>query len=167
MRWLSVLSWSLVGLASASIGCLLGSLLGSFLPQTVVSTAAAGAAFGALAGRWRLAVVAAAATVALSLPAFFLGTITVSPLIAWPLAGLAMGLTALPGVRRTRDKVGTVISAPVLAAAGFGGGATLVILLGLALESSRWVSHFMLGGAAGFGFLVLAGLRIATRRTSQ
>ncbi len=167
MRWLSILLWSLVGLISASVGCLAGGLLGSFWPQTVIATTAAGAAFGFLIGRQRLVVLAAAAAATVSFLAFYLGTFTVSPLLAWPLAGLAIGLAALPALPSRRAKIGAVVSAPILAGVGFACGSALVAFAGLSLDNSQWVARFMLGGAAGFGFLVLAGMRIATWRVSR
>ncbi|RPJ52594.1 MAG: hypothetical protein EHM23_32595 [Acidobacteria bacterium] len=167
MRWLSALRWSLVGLISASVGCLAGGLLGSFWLQTVVSATAAGAAFGLLIGRPRLIVIAAGTAAAVSCVVYYLGTMTVSPLLAWPLAGLAIGLAALPALSGRGARIATVISAPILAGIGFACGSALVALLGLTLDNSQWVSQFMLGGAAGFGFLVLAGMRLATWRASQ
>jgi len=167
MRWLSVLRWSLVGLVSAAVGCLAGSLLGSFWPQTVVATTFAGAAFGLLVGRRRLAVIASGAAAVVSLLAFYLGNFAVSPLIAWPLAGLAIALAALPVLSTRRAKIGAALSAPILAGAGFACGAALVAFAGLSLDDSQWVARFMLGGAGGFGFLVLAGMRIATWRATR
>ncbi len=167
MRWLSILLWSLVGLVAASLGCLIGSLLGSFGPQIVTAAAAAGAAFGFLVGRRRLAVIAAGAAAGVSLLAFFLGMLAVSPLIAWPLAGLAIALAALPAIPTRGAKIGAIMSLPILAGAGFACGSALVVLVGLRLGDSQWVSRFMLGGAAGFGFLVSAGMRIATGRASR
>jgi hypothetical protein len=167
MRWLSILVWSLVGLVAAAVGCLIGSLIGSFWPQTVIATAAAGAAFGLLLRRRTLALIAAAAAAAVSLVAFFLGTFAVSPLIAWPIAGFTIALVALPQFPSKRAKVGAALSAPILAGAGFVFGAVLVAFAGFGLDDSRWLAKFMLGGAAGFGFLVLAGMRIATRRASR
>jgi hypothetical protein len=167
MRWLSVLLWSLVGLISALVGCLVGDLVGSFWPEIVIAATAAGAAFGFLIGRWRLAVLAAGAAAVVSLLALYWGTFTVSPLIAWPLAGLAIALAALPALPSRRAKIGAVLSAPILAGVGFACGSALVFLLGLGLDNSQLVAQFMLGGAAGFGFLMLAGMRIATWRTSR
>ena len=167
MRSLSVLFWALVGLLSAVVGCFLGGLLGSFWPQTVIATSAAGAAFGFLTGRRRLVLVAAGAAAAVSLVAFFLGTFAVTPLVAWPLAGLAIGLGGLPVLPTKRAKIGAAISAPILGGAGFALGAALIAFAGLSLDNSQWVAKFMLGGAAGFGFLVLAGMRIATGRASR
>ncbi len=164
MRWLSLLVWSLVGLISASIGCLIGGLLGSFGVQTVLATTAAAVALGFLTGRRRLVVLAACAAAAVSLLAFFLGRFAVSPLLAWPLAGLAIALASLPALPTRRAKIGAALSVPILAGIGFACGAALLAFAGLSLDDSQWVAHFMLGGAAGFGFLVLAGMRIASWR---
>jgi hypothetical protein len=166
MRWLSILVWSLVGLVSASVGCLTGALLGSFGPQTLMATAAVGAAFGLLTGRLRLAVTAAGVAAAVSLLGFFLGTFAVTPLLAWPLAGLAIALACLPALPTRRARIGAALSAPILAGAGFACGSALVVLVGLSIDDSQWVAHFMLGGAAGFGFLLLAGMRIASWRAN-
>ncbi len=167
MRWLSLLGWSLVGLISASVGCLIGGLLGSFGPQIVSATTAAGAALGFLTGRRRLIVIAAGAAAAVSFLAYFLGRFAVTPLVAWPLAGLAIPLASLPAFSGRRAKIGAAVSGPILAGVGFALGSAVVAFAGLSLDDSQWVAHFMLGGAAGFGFLLLAGMRIAYGRADR
>ncbi|MFB3905356.1 MAG: hypothetical protein ACE15E_18045 [Acidobacteriota bacterium] len=167
MRWLSLLLWSLAGLVSASVGFLTGGLLGSFGPQTVIATGAAGAVLGFLLGRGRLALMAGGAAVAVSLSAVLLGRFDLSPLLAWPVAGLAIALAALPAFPTRRARIGAAVSSPFLAGAGFACGAALVIFAGLSLDNSRWLAQFMLGGAAGFGFLVFAGMRVASGRANR
>ena len=164
MRWLSLVGWSLVGLLSASIGCLVGGLIGSFGPQIVAAATTVGAAVGLLTGRRRLVAIAAGAAAGISLLAYFLGAFAVTPLAAWPLAGLAIALASLPALPSRRAKIGAAVAAPILAAAGFALGSALVTFAGLSLNNSQWVAHFMLGGAAGFGCLLLAGMRIASWR---
>ncbi|RPI23028.1 MAG: hypothetical protein EHM61_20760 [Acidobacteria bacterium] len=167
MRWASFFIWSIVGFLSGILGCSVGGLVGSFWPQTVLAAAASAAVFGLLIRQWRLAIIAGAVAAAITAAAFPLGALTVTPLLAWPVAGLGIGLVAFFVLRTSGAKVVVLLLTPVLAGIGFGGGAALLAFIGMMLNDSELVAHFMLGGAAGFGFLVLGGLRVVTWRGTK
>jgi hypothetical protein len=160
MAPLSFLAWCVAGLGAGVLGWGLSSVFGDLLAQTIVVAALTGAALGFLAGVPRAALPSVLAAAGASAIAFVLGGLTVTPLLAWPSAALAIGLSASMLMKRRRAKITASLAAPVLGGFGFLAGAAAVALAGFALNNSRVLSEFMWGGAAGFGLLTLGGLRL-------
>jgi hypothetical protein len=107
-----------------------------------------------------------ATAVAASL-AFFIGRTWITPLIAWPVAGLAIGLTSLALLKRTRARIVTVVATPLLGSLGFVLGMVGTIFAGLAANNAIVVGQFLWGGAAGFGLLTLTTVRILGARLDR
>jgi hypothetical protein len=164
MHRFSLPVWALAGFVAGGVGWSLGGLIGSFLPQTIAATAATGAAVGLLARLPRTALAAALAA-GLTAAVFFLaGGRVLSPLLAWPAAALAIGLIAAAFPQGRRQQIISVLAAPLLGSIGMVAGAAALFLTGIAVNSSHILGHFMWGGAAGFGLLTAASLRIAGAR---
>jgi hypothetical protein len=159
--------WSLSGLLAGALGWLAGALLGSNMGRTVLAAAAVAAACGLLARRPQLAVVASLATAVAASLAFFIGRTWVTPLIAWPVAGLAVGLSSLALLQRTRARITTIIATPLLGSLGFLLGMVGTIFAGMAANNAIVVGQFLWGGAAGFGLLALTTLRLLGARLDR
>jgi len=159
--------WSLSGLLAGVFGWLAGALVGSNMARTVLATAAIAAACGLLARRPRLALVAGLATAVAASLAFFIGRTWGTPLIAWPVAGLATGLSSLAMLNRTRARVATVVATPLLGSLGFLIGMVGTIFAGMAANNAIVVGQFLWGGAAGFGLLTMTTLRLLGPRLDR
>ena len=159
--------WSLSGLLAGAFGWLAGALVGSNMGRTVLAAAAIAVACGLLARRPRLAVLAGLATAVAASLAFFIGRTWITPLIAWPVAGLAIGLTSLALLKRTRARIVTVVATPLLGSLGFVLGMVGTIFAGMAANNAIVVGQFLWGGAAGFGLLTLTTVRILGARLDR
>jgi hypothetical protein len=155
---------SLVGLCAAALGWVAGGALGSYAPRTACALGATALAFGLLKRRTRLAVVGVLAVVAVGLTAFQLGRSFVTPLLAYPAGALALGAVGAGAAQRLRTRMVLVAIAPLLGAFGFLGGYVAVFMIARALNDTRIAAEVLLGGAAGFGWLLLLGLAYASRR---
>lgn len=165
MRRLTFIVWALVGLAAAAVGWALGGVAGGFWPRTVLAAAFAAGALGLLMGRARFAVGLGFLVAAAAAAGYLLGTKVFSPVIAWPIAGLVMGVAASSLVARLRSKIILIVLAPTLAMLGFILGAAGVALYGtIVAKDGRIASEFMMAGAAGFGLLALGFFGIVRRR---
>ena len=152
-------TWCAVGFLASSLGWATGALVGSNMGRTVLAAAFTAIAFGLLSRRPRLALLAGLATAAATTLAFLVGRQSVTPLIAWPVAGLAIGLCSWALLKRTRARVAAVLAAPVLGSLGFVLGSVATVFAGMAANSARLFDQFLLFGAAGFGLLTLAAVR--------
>ncbi len=159
--------WSLLGLVAGACGWWAGGLIGSNLVRTIAATMAIAVTFGLLARRPRLALVAGLATGVGAGVAFFAGRTLVTPLIAWPIAGLALGLCSLALLRRTRARVVTLVATPILGALGFLLGMVATIFAGMGANNAILLGQFLGGGAAGFGLLAIATIRILGARLDR
>ncbi len=159
--------WWIIGLISATLGWTVGGLFGTFLPRLALAVAATGSAFGLLLGSIRVAVIAAAAASAGAVIFWTTGSRVLSPLIAWPIAALCIGLVGTACLRSVRARIGMTLLSPVLGLLGFSGGVAIIGMAGLAFDNSVVLGEFMIGGAAGFGLVVVDGLLNATRRDRQ
>jgi hypothetical protein len=166
MRRLSSGLWALVGLAAAPAGWFLGGLLfGSFLARTIGALTLLALAFGLLARGPRFAATVALAIAAASAAAYTTGARSATPLLAWPVAALLIGLAAAYVSQRTRARVVALVAAPLLGGAGFILGAAAVMMTGFGLNAARVLEQFLAGGAAGFGLATLGGLRLLSHWT--
>ncbi len=159
--------WSVAGLLSGAIGWLAGGLVGSNMGRTVLAATAIAAIVGLLARRPRLALVAALATAAAAGLAYFVGLAVITPLIAWPVTGLVIGLCCLALFARTRARVATIVAVPVVGSLGFFLGMVATNLGGMALNDARLINHMLGGGAAGFGLLTLTTIRLLGTRLDR
>ncbi len=159
--------WSLSGLLAGAVGWLAGALIGSNMGRTVLAATATAAALGLLARRPRLAAVASLATAAAASLAFLVGRTVVTPLIAWPVAGLVIGLSSLALFDRTRARVAIVVAAPLLGSLGFVLGMVATLFAGMATNDALLVGQFLWGGAAGFGLLTVTTIRLLGARLDR
>jgi Co/Zn/Cd efflux system component len=98
-----------------------------------------------------------------SLVAVRVGHSFFSPVLAWPVAGLVIGVAGAFAFRRRRAKIAFIVAAPLLGSIGVLAGMLAVFLTARGLNDSRVAAQVMLGGAAGFGLLVMAGAAIVGR----
>jgi Na+/H+-translocating membrane pyrophosphatase len=98
-----------------------------------------------------------------SLAAVQVGQSFFSPLLAWPVAGLVIGVVGAFAFRRRRTRIAFIVGAPLLGSAGFLAGMLATFLAAMRLNDSRVAAQIMLGGAVGFGLLLMAGAAIAGR----
>ncbi len=159
--------WSLLGLAAGGLGWAAGVVIGSNMGRTVLAVAFTAIALGLLARRPRLAVFAGLATAAAAALAFVVGRATVTPLIAWPVAGLAIGLCSLPLLKRTRARVAAAVAAPLFGSLGLVLGMVAMIVTGMVRNDALILGQFLCGGAAGFGLLTLTTVRVLGGRLDR
>ena len=159
--------WSLLGLAAAALGWAAGAVVGSNLARTVLAATLTAVALGLLARRPRLALLAGLATAAATAVAFLVGRTTLTPLVAWPVAGLVIGVASLPLLTRTRARVTTVVATPLLGSLGFLVGMVATVFAGMASNDAVLVGQFLWGGAAGFGLLTIGAVRMLGARLDR
>jgi hypothetical protein len=109
------------------------------------------------------ALVGAVSAAIVSLAAVRIGESFFSPLLAWPVAGLAIGVMGAFAFRRRRTRIAFIVGAPLLGSVGFLAGMLATLLAAMGLNDSRVAAQIMLGGAVGFGFLLMGGAAIAGR----
>jgi hypothetical protein len=160
MKRLHGVIWSLLGLLAAGVGWTAGGLVGSNMGRTVFAATLTAVALGLLARRPRVALLAGLATATAASLAFFVGRTTITPLIAWPVAGLVIGLGSLALLRRPRARVAAVVATPLLGLLGFVLGVIVTAFAGMAANDPVLAGQFLWGGAAGFGLLTVATFRV-------
>jgi hypothetical protein len=151
-------TWALLGCVASGLGWAAGALVGSNMGRTVLAATFTAIALGLFSRRPRLALFAGLATAAATTLAFLAGQRAVTPLIAWPVAGLAIGLGSVALLHRTRARVTVVVAAPLLGSLGFVLGAVAVVFAAMAANNAVLLGQFLWGGAAGFGLLTLAAV---------
>ena len=65
--------------------------------------------------------------------------------------------------RRRRARIAFIVAAPLLGSVGVAAGMLGIFLIAMGLNDSRVAGESMLGGAAGFGLLVMAGAAVVGR----
>ena len=158
-----LLLWPLAGLGSSALGWIAGGFLGSWAPRTACAVGATAIALGLLNRQPRTALVGAVSTVIVSLAAVQIGEVFFSPLLAWPVAALVLGVVGACAFRRRRTRIAFIAGAPLLGSVGFVAGMLATFLAAMRLNDSRVAAQIMLGGAGGFGLLLMAGAAIAGR----
>ena len=151
------------GLGFSALGWIAGGFLGSWGPRTACAVAATALALGWLNRRPGVALLGALSGAIASLVAVWIGESFFSPVLAWPVAGLVIGVTGAFAFRRRRARIAFMIGAPLLGSVGFLAGLVATMLIAIGLNDSRVSAQILLGGAAGFGFLLIAGAVIAGR----
>ena len=159
----ALLLWPLAGLGFSALGWIAGGFLGAWTPRIACAVGATAIALGLLNRQPRAAFVGAVSTVIVSLAAVQIGHHFFTPLLAWPVAALVIGVVGAFTFRRLRARIALIIGAPFLGAIGFLAGLLVTFLLAMRLNDSRLAAQILLGGAAGFGLLLMFGAGIASR----
>ena len=159
----SLLLWALAGLGFSALGWIAGGFLGSWTPRFACAVGATAIALGLLNRRPGPALLGAVSAVIGSLAAVQIGHYFFSPLLAWPVAALVIGVVGAFAFRRRRAKIAFIVGAPFLGSAGFVAGMLATLLAAMRLNDSRLSAQITLGGAVGFGLLLLSGAAIADR----
>jgi hypothetical protein len=158
-----LLLWAVAGLGFSALGWIVGGFVGSWAPRIACAVGATAIALGLLNRQPRSALLGAVSSAIVSLAAARVGESFFSPLVAWPVAGLVIGIMGAFAFRRRRARIALIVSAPFLASVGFLVGMIGTVLAAMGLEDSRVLAQFMLGGAVGFGLLLLSGAAIVGR----
>ena len=158
-----LLLWPLAGLGFSALGWIAGGFLGSWAPRTACAVGATAIALGLLNRQPRAALLGGVSAAMVSLAAVQVGEFFFSPLLAWPVAGLVIGVVGAFAYRRRRARIAFVVGAPFLGSVGVLAGMVVTFLAAMRLYDSRVAAQIMLGGAAGFGLLLMAGAVIASR----
>ncbi len=158
-----LLLWIVAGLSFSALGWSAGGFLGSWAPRTACAVGATALVLGWLNRRPGAALVGAVTASIVSLAAVRIGESFLSPLLAWPVAGLAIGVMGMFVFRRRRARITFLIAAPLLGSVGFLAGMMATFLAAVGLNDSRVSAQTMLGGAVGFGFLLITCAAIAVR----
>ena len=158
-----LLLWALAGLGFSGFGWVAGGFLGSWAPRIACAVGATAIALGLLNRQPRAALVGAVSAAIVSLAAVQIGEFFFSPLLAWPVAALVIGVVGAFAFRRRRTRIAFIVGAPLLGSAGFLAGMLATLLIAMRLNDSRVAAQIMLGGAVGFGLLLMAGAAIAGR----
>lgn len=159
----SLLLWVVAGLGFSALGWIGGGFLGSWAPRTACAVGATALAVGLLNRQPGAALVGALSGAIVSMAAVRIGESLFSPLLAWPVAGLVIGVVGAFAFRRRRARIAFLVGAPLLGSVGFLAGMLAIFLISMGLNDSRVAAQIMLGGAVGFGFLLMAGAVIAGR----
>jgi hypothetical protein len=162
-RGRSLLLWAVAGLGFSALGWIVGGFMGSWAPRTVCAAAATAFALGLLNRQPRAALLGAVGTALVSLAAVQVGQSFITSLLAWPVAGLVIGVVGAFAFRRRRAKIAFIVAAPLLGSLGVVAGMMAVFLTARGLNDPRVASQTMLGGAVGFGLLVMAGAALIGR----
>jgi len=149
--------------AFSALGWMAGGLLGSWAPRTACAVAAVALVLGWLNRQPGAALAGAAGAAIVSLATVWVGEWLFSPVLAWLLGALAIGVMGALAFHRRRARIAFIVAAPFLGAIGFVAGLLATMLVALWLNDSRVSGQIFLGGAAGFGFLLMAGAAISGR----
>jgi len=158
-----LLLWAVAGLGFSALGWIVGGFVGSWAPRTACAVGATAIALGLLNRQPRAALVGAVSAAMVSLAAVQVGQSFFSPLLAWPVAGLVIGVVAAFAFRRRRARIAFIVAAPLLGSVGVVAGMLVIFLTAMGLNDSRVAAQIMLGGAVGFGLLLMAGAAIVGR----
>lgn len=170
--------WRLLLWLVASFGFMVlaweaGGLLGSWAPRTAFATGVIALAVGWLNRQPGMSLLGAASSAIVSLAAARIGESFFTPLLAWPIAGLVIGVMGAFAFHRLRARIAFIIAAPLLGSLGLIAGIAAAMAIAMELYEPRVSAHFMLGGAVGFAFVLMVCAIIcgrwldATRKTGE
>jgi len=162
-RGYRLLQWIVAGLVFSALGWIAGGYLGSWAPRTACAAGATALALGWLNRRPGAGLMGAVAVAMVGLAAVWIGESFFSPLLAWPVAGLAIGVLGALAYRRRRARIIFIVAGPILGSVGVFAGMVATFLIAAGLNDSRVSAETMLGGAVGFGLLLLTGTALAGR----
>jgi hypothetical protein len=158
-----LLLWAVAGVGSSAFGWIVGGFVGSWAPRIACAVGATAIALVLLNRQPRAALLGAVGAAAVSLAAVRVGESFFSPLLAWPVAGLVIGVAGAFAFRRRRTRITFIVAAPLLSSVGVVAGMVAVFLTARGLNDPRLAAQTLLGGAVGFGFLLMAGAAIVGR----
>ncbi|HXY77475.1 MAG TPA: hypothetical protein VEH47_01570, partial [Candidatus Acidoferrales bacterium] len=158
-----LLLWGLAGLGFSALGWIGGGFLGSWAPRIACAAGATALALGLLNRQPGAALVGAVSAAIVSLAAVRIGESFFSPLLAWPVAGLVISVAGAFAFRRRRARIAFMVAAPLLGSVGVVAGMLAIFLTAMRLNDSRVAAQTMLGGAVGFGLLLMAGAAVVGR----
>jgi hypothetical protein len=158
-----LLFWVVAGLGFPALGWIAGGFMGSWAPRTACAVGATALALGLLNRRPGVGLVGAVSAAIVSLAAVRIGESFFTPLLAWPVAGLVIGVMGAFAFRRLRARIAFIVGAPLLGSVGLLAGMLATAFAAMGLNDSRVSAQIMLGGAIGFGFLLMACAAIAGR----
>ena len=158
-----LLFWAVAGFGFSALGWIAGEFVGSWAPRIACAVGATAFAVGLLNRQPRAALLGAVSTAMVSLAAVQVGQSFITSLLAWPVAALVIGAVGAFAFRRLRTRIAFVVAAPLLGSVGVVAGMLAVFLTARGLNDSRLAAQSMLGGAAGFGLLVMASAAIIGR----
>ena len=158
-----LLVWAIAGLSFSALGWIVGGFVGSWAPRTACAVGATTIALGLLNRQPRAALLGAVSAAMVSLAAVRVGQSSFSPLLAWPVAGLVIGVVGAFAFRRRRARIVFIVAAPLLGSVGVVAGMLAIFLSAMGLNDSRLAAQIMLGGAVGFGLLLLTGAAVVGR----
>ena len=158
-----LLLWAVAGFGFSALGWIAGGFVGSWAPRIECAVGATAIAVGLLNRQPRAALLGAVSTAMVSLAAVQVGQSFFSPVLAWPVAGLAVGVVGAFAFRRLRTRIAFILAAPLLGSVGVVAGMLAVFLSARGLNDPRLAAQTMLGGAACFGLFVLASAAILGR----
>ncbi len=158
-----LLLWAVAGLGFSALGWIAGGFVGSWAPRTACGVGATAIALGLLNHQPRAALLGAVSAAMVSLAAVQVGQSFFSPLLAWPVASLVIGAVGAFAFRRRRARIAFIVAAPLLGSVGVAAGMLAIFLIAMGLNDSRVAAQNMLGGAVGFGLLLMAGAALVGR----
>jgi len=158
-----VLLWAAAGLVFSVLGWVVGGFMGSWAPRIACAVGATAIALGLLNRQPGAAVVGAVSAVIASLAAVKVGQFFFSPLVAWPVAGLVIGVVGAFAFRRLRSRITFIVAAPLLGSIGAVAGMLAMFFTAMGLNDARVAAQTTLGGAVGFGLLLMVGAAIVGR----
>jgi hypothetical protein len=158
-----LLLWAVAGLGFSALGWIAGGFVGSWAPRTACAVAACAIALGLLNHQPRAALLGAVSAAMVSLAAVEVGHSFFSPLLAWPVAGAIIGAVGAFAFRRRRARIAFIVAAPLLGSIGAVAGMLAIFLIAVRLNDSRVAAQTTLGGAVGFGLLVMSGAALVGR----
>ena len=158
-----LLLWAIAGLGFSALGWIAGGFFGSWAPRTACAVGATAIALGLLNRQPRAACLGAVSAAIVSLAAVQIGLSFITSLLAWPAAGLVTGVVGAFAFRRRRTRIAFIVAAPLLGTVGVVAGMLAVFLTARGLNDSRVAALTTLGGAAGFGLIVMASAAILGR----
>ncbi|MGO9824560.1 MAG: hypothetical protein ACLQBU_11460 [Terriglobales bacterium] len=158
-----LLLWAVAGIGFSAFGWIVGGFVGSWAPRIACAVGATAIALGLLNRQPRAAFVGAVSAAMVGLAAVRVGQSFFSPLLAWPVAALVIGVVGAFAFRRRRARIAFIVAAPLLGSVGVVAGMLAIFLIARGLNDSRVAAQIMLGGAVGFGLLLTVGAAIVGR----
>ncbi len=155
--------WAVAGIGFSAFGWIVGGFVGSWALRIACAVGATAIALGLLNRQPRAALLGAVSAAIVSLAAVRIGQSFFSPLLAWPVAALVIGVVGAFAFRRRRARIAFIVAAPLLGSVGVVAGMLAIFLIARGLNDSRVAAQIMLGGAVGFGLLLTVGAAIVGR----
>jgi len=158
-----LLLWAVVGVSFSALGWIVGGFMGSWAPRITCAVGATALALGLLNRQPRAALLGSVSAALVSLAAVRIGESFFSPLLAWPVAALVIGMVGAFAFHRRWARIAFIVAAPLLGSVGVVAGMLAILLTARGLNDSRVAAQTTLGGAVGFGLLLMTGAAVIGR----